>query len=302
MPIVRSNFGARFQRFCDVHLALPEGTIEITAMERTAGVDLKAWTDQRAQDGDVNFVRRTRSMRFENRAAPAQPAAAPRFDRLHAIRLTVSGTRRGKDAADPKAKSALSFPVGVALTQEQHHRLLPHPDHLRNMGLEPRSARRALPDGLCQPGHRRGLSRCTAYRLSFCLHQRQAVGRRWREWLTPNTDERNGRVVPQEQRNCPGLAGSSPPGVDLRRHAYADHPSGAQARLAPAAAHHAAADPGQPADLRGERAPRPAVVRAGGALFPPLTPGADRAAAIYPLSARRALARGRARLRALRQE
>jgi Patatin-like phospholipase len=149
--IVRSNFGARFQRFCEVHLALPEGTIEITQMERKAGAgpELKAWTEQRANAGDVNFVEADLIYAFENPAPPAQPAAAPRFDRLHAIRLTVSGTRRGKDAAaDPAAKSTLSFPVGVALTQGNTIVFFRIQDHLRNMGLG-----RAALNALYQTGY-----------------------------------------------------------------------------------------------------------------------------------------------------
>jgi hypothetical protein len=136
--IVRSNFGARFQRFCDVHLELPEGTIEINAIDRNAGTgaELKAWAAQRAKDGDVNFVEADLIYAFENRAAPAQPASAPGFDRLHAIRQVVPGIRRGKDApADPKGKSELSFPVGVALTRGNAIVFFRIQDHLRNMGL-----------------------------------------------------------------------------------------------------------------------------------------------------------------------
>jgi predicted acylesterase/phospholipase RssA len=137
--VVRSNFGARFQRFCDVHLALPEGTIEISrGIERKVaiGAELKAWTAQRVKDGDVNFVEADKIYEFENPEPPAKPAAAPRFDKLHSIRLVFSGIRRGKDEpAEPDARSELSFPVGVALAQDNAIVFFRIQDHLRNMGL-----------------------------------------------------------------------------------------------------------------------------------------------------------------------
>ena len=137
--VVRSNFGARFQRFCDVRLELPEGTIEIVkAISRNAGTgaELKAWTDLRVKDGDINFVEGDMIYKVENPEPPAQPAAAPRFDKLHVIGLVIPEIRRGKDKpVDPNAKSALRFPVGAALTRGDTIVWFRIQDHLRNMGL-----------------------------------------------------------------------------------------------------------------------------------------------------------------------
>jgi hypothetical protein len=137
--VVRSNFGARFQRFCDVRLELPGGDIGIAAeIERKGaiGAELKTWTDQRAKDRHVNFVESDLIYEFENPDPHARPAAAPKFDKLHRIRLMVPGLRRGKDKpVDPNAESELTFPVGVALTRGDTIVCFRIQDHLRNMGL-----------------------------------------------------------------------------------------------------------------------------------------------------------------------
>jgi hypothetical protein len=137
--VVCSNFGARFQRFCDVRLGLSKGEVEIDpAIEASAGPGdrLRTWTDQQVKQANINFVEADLIYRFDNRQTRAQPAGALRFDKLHRIRLIVSGVRRGRgEAADSRSKSDLIFPVGVALTQGRAIVLFRIRDHLRNMGL-----------------------------------------------------------------------------------------------------------------------------------------------------------------------
>ncbi len=137
--VVCSNFGARFQRFCDVRLGLSRGEVEIDpAVKRSVGTGdaLRNWTDRQIKETEINFVEAELIYRFENPEAPARPAGAPRFDKLHRVRLVVPGIRRGRgQPADSSSKSDLIFPVGVALTQENAIVFFRIRDHLRNMGL-----------------------------------------------------------------------------------------------------------------------------------------------------------------------
>ncbi|MEO8158090.1 MAG: hypothetical protein ABI648_09865 [Betaproteobacteria bacterium] len=136
--VVRSNFGARFQRFCAVRIDLREGDIEIAAKftrEGASGQALKAWTDRLVADGQVNFQEARQICLFENSDLAGASAATAKFDTLHRIRLVVPGVRRGEDKpADPDA-SELVFPVGLALTRGGAIVFFRIQDHLRNMGL-----------------------------------------------------------------------------------------------------------------------------------------------------------------------
>jgi hypothetical protein len=137
--VVCSNFGARFQRFCDVRLGLSKGQVEIgdtVVRSVETGAALRSWTDARVRGGGINFVEAEMIYRFENPEPSAQPAGEPRFDRLHPIRLVVPGIRRGRGTpADLNSESKLEFPVGVALTQGNAIVFFRIQDHLRNMGL-----------------------------------------------------------------------------------------------------------------------------------------------------------------------
>ena len=137
--VVCSNFGARFQRFCEVRLDLSKGQVKIgDAVVRSVGpgAALRSWTDAHVRGGGINFVEAEMIYRFENPEPPAQAAGEPRFDRLHPIRLVVPGIRRGRGtAADLNSDSKLEFPVGVALTRGKVIVFFRIQDHLRNMGL-----------------------------------------------------------------------------------------------------------------------------------------------------------------------
>jgi len=136
--VVRSNFGARFQRFSDVRLDLPEGRIEIVkAIERNAasGTALKEWADEHVKEGNINFVEAEGICQLEN-TAPAAGTNASAFDMLHVIGLIIPELRRGKaKPAGPNSEAQLTFPVGVALTRGKTIVWFRIQDHLRNMGL-----------------------------------------------------------------------------------------------------------------------------------------------------------------------
>jgi len=136
--VVRSNFGARFQRFSDVRLDLPEGRIEIVkAVEHNAasGIALKEWADEHVKEGNINFVEAEGICQLEN-TAPVAGTNASAFDMLHVIGLVIPELRRGKSkSAGPNAEAQLTFPVGVALTRGKAIVWFRIQDHLRNMGL-----------------------------------------------------------------------------------------------------------------------------------------------------------------------
>ena len=134
--VVRSNHGARFQRFCEVRLELPGGDVTIFKQfdrQGTTADELKTWTQQLVDAGDINFVEAEIVRAFDSTEAASPQEVTPRFDRLHVLRLIVPGIRRGK--ADTSTKSQLLFPVGVALTQGNAIVCFRVQDHLRNMGL-----------------------------------------------------------------------------------------------------------------------------------------------------------------------
>jgi predicted acylesterase/phospholipase RssA len=143
--IVRSNVGARFQRFCAARLELPEGEIVIPThgMERggATGPALTAWLEQRTQDKSINFVEVGLIAEFE-KAAPKGVPPGPRFDTLLPITLAVRGMHRKRGDA-MSTTSALSFPVGMALAMGKTIVFFRIQDHLRNMGLG-REALKAL--------------------------------------------------------------------------------------------------------------------------------------------------------------
>jgi hypothetical protein len=134
---VRSNFGARFKRFCSARLELPEGDISIPArgIERgaAAGPALTAWLEQRQQDKSINFVEAGMIAEFDKATPPGGPPG-PRFDTLLPITLAVRGMRR-KQGDALSAASGLSFPVGTALARGKTIVFFRIQDHLRNMGL-----------------------------------------------------------------------------------------------------------------------------------------------------------------------
>ncbi|HYL19779.1 MAG TPA: patatin-like phospholipase family protein [Burkholderiales bacterium] len=134
--VVRSNHGARFQRFCEVRLELPGGDVTIFKdfdRQGTTADELKTWTQQLVDAGDINFVEAEIVRAFDSAELATPKEVTPRFDRLHVLRLLVPGIRRGK--ADTSTKSQLLFPVGVALTQGNVIVCFRVQDHLRNMGL-----------------------------------------------------------------------------------------------------------------------------------------------------------------------
>jgi predicted acylesterase/phospholipase RssA len=134
--VVRSNHGARFQRFCEVRLELPGGDVTIFKefdRQGTTADELKTWTQQLVDAGDINFVEAGIVRAFDSAELASPKDVRPRFDRLHVVRLVVPGIRRGK--ADTGTKSDLLFPVGVALTQGNAIVCFRVQDHLRSMGL-----------------------------------------------------------------------------------------------------------------------------------------------------------------------
>ncbi|HEX7812983.1 MAG TPA: patatin-like phospholipase family protein [Burkholderiales bacterium] len=135
--VVRSNFGSRFQRFCDVRLGLTAGEITIATIPRppVTGAGLKAWTETLVETGHANFYEASLIHSFEN-PDPENPVKVAAFDALHSIRLVVSDIRRGEDAPEPKkSESDLIFPVGVALTLNGKIVCFRIQDHLRNGGM-----------------------------------------------------------------------------------------------------------------------------------------------------------------------
>ena len=129
--IVRSNFGARFQRFCDARLGLPEGEIAIPAAgiqhDGAAGQSLADWLEQRMQDKSINFYEADLIAHFE-KAPPKDAPAGPRFDTLLPISLSVGEMRTMHGGP-------LKFPVGTALARGKTIVFFRIQDHLRNMGL-----------------------------------------------------------------------------------------------------------------------------------------------------------------------
>ena len=129
--IVRSNFGARFQRFCDARLGLPEGEIAIPAAgiqhDGAAGQSLADWLEQRMQDKSINFYEADLLAHFE-KAPPKDAPAGPRFDTLLPISLSVGEMRTMHGGP-------LKFPVGTALAKGKIIVFFRIQDHLRNMGL-----------------------------------------------------------------------------------------------------------------------------------------------------------------------
>ena len=146
--VVRGNYGARFQTFCEERLKLSPGEIKISKeVERLGrtGNEFSTWLNECKQNGDINFVEEQLIHEFENAGIVAQSAKAdggPRFDKLLPIKLTVSGLLREKDLLSSKG-SELSFPIGVALTKGQSIVFFRIQDHVRKMGLG-RSALKAI--------------------------------------------------------------------------------------------------------------------------------------------------------------
>lgn len=136
--VVRSNFGARFQRFCAARVGLRQGQVEVGARVERAGATgpaLQAWTQRLATDGLVNFEEARQIVQFDSPGSSGPVAAAPKFDTLHRIRLIVPGLRRGEDRPADASATQLVFPVGVALTAGDAIVFFRIQDHLRNMGL-----------------------------------------------------------------------------------------------------------------------------------------------------------------------
>lgn len=138
--VVHSNFGARFQRFCEVRLDLPGGTIEISDVrkfDRTAKIE--KFTQELVLAGRINFHEAQLVHDFEEDWKKAHPNVNA-FDELHVIRLLVPEMRRMND----RSNAELVFPVGLALTRNGKDGkgnstgtivFFRIQDHLRNAGL-----------------------------------------------------------------------------------------------------------------------------------------------------------------------
>ncbi len=187
--VVCSNFGARFQRFCDVRLGLSKGEVEIDqAIKRDVGTGdaLRNWTDARVKAAELNFVEAEMIYRFENPEA-AQPDGAPRFDQLHRIRLVVPGIRRGRGKpADSNWKSELD-------------RLLPDPGSPARHWARPRGPEEALPGELRRAENRQGCARREAHRVPVLFDQGQQVS-----LPSPRAPARTGDVpaIPASRLGC----------------------------------------------------------------------------------------------------